>query len=514
VRHLTLTVSLAISAGLSPLRAAESADKILAQHIAALGGAKLLKARAAMEYRGEARDDAAGERGSFTLAIRTPNLIYFELAASSHGWSEADNGKSAWRRDGVQGLRTISGADSKELRTMGYFLNNRFVDYRKDKWSPTYLGNAMVDGRQADVIEMANEASELAGARCKFYFDSATHMLLKQEQPDGADYIAYGDYRPVNGVSEPFHLILHRASQTLDVVFAEVRHNPSLDSHTFDYPGAAISDPPDMAKLFEDLGKHQNDLRKLRRAYSCTLDEVSEEVDGKGKVTKTATERYYLLYLGNRQFRKHIATNGQPLSEPELKKEDERIAKEQKQWEERRKQAQARREAAAAKAGQSAPQQNSPPQNQGDDDMVRDILKVMRFSSFRREPFRGREVLVFDFSPKAGYKPHGLGETLVSKLVGTMWVDESDHEVARVQARSAGSFKIAGGLVASLDSGASILVEQEKVNNEVWMPVIEEVHLSAHLLLVKSERANETDRYSDYKKFTADSKVIFGEVPH
>jgi hypothetical protein len=42
--------------------------------------------------------------------------------------------------------------------------------------------------------------------------------------------------------------------------------------------------------------------------------------------------------------------------------------------------------------------------------------------------------------------------------------------------------------------------------------VLEEVHLTAHLLLFKSEKANETDRYSDYKKFTADSTVTFGEI--
>jgi hypothetical protein len=138
----------------------------------------------------------------------------------------------------------------------------------------------------------------------------------------------------------------------------------------------------------------------------------------------------------------------------------------------------------------------------------------MQFSNFRREPFHGHEVLVFDFSPKADFKPHGLGETLVSKLVGTMWVDENDHQVARVQARSDGSFKVAGGLLATLDSGSSIVAEQEKVNNEVWMPVYEEAHISAHLLLLKSAKANQTDRYSDYKKFTAESKVTFGEIAH
>jgi hypothetical protein len=201
---------MALSARLSPLPAADAADKILAQNVAALGGAKLLKAGTTLEYRGEARDDAASERGSFTMAMRAPYLIYLERATAIHGWSEADNGKSAWRRDTGQGLRTLSGADSRQLRATGYFLNSGFVDYRKDKWSATHLGSATVDGRQTDVVEMANEASELAGAQCKFYFDSVTHMLLKQEQPNGGGYIAYSDYRPVDGVPRPFHLVLHR----------------------------------------------------------------------------------------------------------------------------------------------------------------------------------------------------------------------------------------------------------------------------------------------------------------
>ncbi len=478
--------------------AADPPDKIISQHIAALGGAKALKARETVEYRGEARD-AAGGRASFTLAIRAPNLIYLEMAASNGGWSEADNGKSAWRRDSAQGLRTLSGPESKQLRTLAYFLNAGFVDYRKDKWSPAVA---------ADAIEMTNEASELAGARAKFYFDPVFHMLVRLEQPDGSS-IGFDDYRPVNGVREPFHMVLHRGTETYDVTFSEIVPNKPPDLHTFDYPGAAISNAPDMGKLLEDLSKHQSDMRSVRRQYSCTLDEVSEDVNGKGKVAKTTIERYYVFYLGNHEFRKHVATNGLPLSATEMKKEEERLAKEQKQWEERRKQAQAARQAAAAKKGTQPP----PQQNNGDADMIRDVLKVMQFSNFRREPFRGREVLVFDFSPNAGYKPHGLMETLVSKFIGTMWVDENDHQVARVQARSSGSFKVGGGLLASLDSGSSFVVEQEKVNNEVWVPVLEEVHLTAHLLLFKSEKANVTDRFSDYKKFTADSTVTFGEIP-
>ena len=90
LRHIKLALALAV--GLSPLASAQSADKILSQHVSALGGAKILKPLATVEYRGEAREQATGDRASFTLTIHAPNLIYIELAAVEHGWSEADNG--------------------------------------------------------------------------------------------------------------------------------------------------------------------------------------------------------------------------------------------------------------------------------------------------------------------------------------------------------------------------------------------------------------------------------------
>jgi hypothetical protein len=515
----TFAPVLAVAFGLASPVAAQTADKVLAQQVAALGGTKALKSQATVEYRGEARDEATGDRGSFTLTIHTPNLIYLEFAGSAHGWSEADNGKSAWRRDAEQSARTLTGAESKQLRALGAFLNSHFVDYKKGKWSATYQGTAAVDGHNSDVIEMANSASELAGAKCKFYFDSATHMLLKQEQEDdrGARSIVFSDYRPVGGVPEPYHLTLRQGAQSLDVTLSKVARDAAFVSGLFDYPGAALTEPPDMGKLFADLNKHQDDLNKLRRTYSCIIDETSQEIDGQGKVTKTTDERFYAFYLGEHQFRKLIAKNGVPVSDKELQKEDERIAKEQpkveerqKKDDERRKQAKAKRAAEAAKS--TANDSETASDDDEDTDSIRTILKVMRFFNFRREPFRGHEVLVFDFGPKPDYKPHGLVESLISKFIGTMWVDEKDHQVVRVQARSSGSFKIGGGLLASLEAGSSIVVEQEKVNGEVWMPVYEEGHISARILLLKSAKANETARYSDYKKFTVGSKVTFGDV--
>jgi hypothetical protein len=62
-------------------------------------------------------------------------------------------------------------------------------------------------------------------------------------------------------------------------------------------------------------------------------------------------------------------------------------------------------------------------------------------------------------------------------------------------------------MLASLEKGSNIVVEQAKVNDEVWLPVYAEVHMSGRLLFFKA-KDNEIDRYSDYKKFSTDTRIL------
>jgi|GEM_PF-3963882 len=117
----------------------------------------------------------------------------------------------------------------------------------------------------------------------------------------------------------------------------------------------------------------------------------------------------------------------------------------------------------------------------------------------------GLAVIVFDFQPKPNIKPRNIGEGLVQKLVGVMWVDEQAKEIARLEAHFNDKFKIAGGLLATLQPGGALVFEQTYINDEVWLPSYTEINLSARILLFKGISANLTLRYSDYKKFKAEA---------
>ncbi|MGA2901577.1 MAG: hypothetical protein ABSF40_15215 [Candidatus Acidiferrales bacterium] len=115
-------------------------------------------------------------------------------------------------------------------------------------------------------------------------------------------------------------------------------------------------------------------------------------------------------------------------------------------------------------------------------------------------------MIVFDFGPNPDYKPKNLAENIVQKLGGVLWVDEQARDVARLEARFNDNVKIGGGILASLSKGSNLVFEQTMVNDEVWLPSYSEVHAAARVVFFKV-KANEIDRYSDYKKFSSEVKL-------
>jgi hypothetical protein len=63
-----------------------------------------------------------------------------------------------------------------------------------------------------------------------------------------------------------------------------------------------------------------------------------------------------------------------------------------------------------------------------------------------------------------------------------------------------------GGVLAKLKKGAAFTIEQERINDEIWLPSIAEINLSLRVLLVKGIDLNQVIRSYDYRKFTTEVK--------
>jgi len=202
---------------------------------------------------------------------------------------------------------------------------------------------------------------------------------------------------------------------------------------------------------------------------------------------------YDVFYVGDEQARHLLAKDGKPLDAREKKKAD---AKFDKEFDEQKK-----RQAKLA----SDPKKQAK-QEQEEEAQLSDFLRAERFTNPRRELYRGKEVIAFDFSGNPDYKAKKLIERIIQKVSGVMWVDEQAREIVRLEARFDDSAKIGGGLVASLRKGSNFVFEQEKINEEVWMPSYMEVHVEARVFVMRL-REDAVDRYSEYKKFRTGSAL-------
>ena len=129
------------------------------------------------------------------------------------------------------------------------------------------------------------------------------------------------------------------------------------------------------------------------------------------------------------------------------------------------------------------------------------ILPLMTISNPRRLLVNGRSTLAYDFTGNPHAKAHGLAENAARKIAGTVWIDETDRDVARLEARFDDTFRIGGGFLATIQKGTSLIFEQSHIGEGLWMPSVSEIHLAARELMVKGVRRNIHVKDSDFRRF-------------
>jgi hypothetical protein len=247
---------------------------------------------------------------------------------------------------------------------------------------------------------------------------------------------------------------------------------------------------PDIKQLLSEVQENQKQIESLVDQYSCTENEEVRELDKDGRVKKTIVKEYEDFYLGGRLVRREVKKDGKPLSPGEQKKEDGRAEKRIREYE---------------KKHSEEGERTAKKKEQVD---VSTLLRVSNFTHPRWAQFRQHEVIVFDFAPNPDYRPRNRTEDLLHKLAGNLWVDDNPRQVVRLEAHLSDAFKLGGGLLASVRKGASLVIEQAKTNDEVWLPSYVEAHFSARLLLFASALGDYTSRFSDYKKFRVETVSV------
>lgn len=244
------------------------------------------------------------------------------------------------------------------------------------------------------------------------------------------------------------------------------------------------TDPPlpDIRQLMKEAHEHQKQLEKLQENYTFSESEVVQDLDSNGKVNKTETYEHEVFYVDAHPISRMVKKDGKALNDEEEKKETDRVSKD------------------VEKA-------QKPDQPKEDEQIsLRLVLEAADVRNPRRQIFRGRSTIVFDFAGRRDLKAHGLSQDLSKKLQGTVWVDEADRQVAHLEATFDDNFHIAGGLVANVQKGSHFSFDQAPVEAGLWLPTGAEITVQMRVMLFKGIHRHVTARNYDYKRFRVDAE--------
>ncbi len=504
---------------------AQTADKIVKQAVKAMTngkGERALREIRSWQVKGTITNLKDGSSGGYQAAATQPDLYVREFDLRGLEGAMGYNGKSAWTRDSRDGLRTLTGDASRDFQTEARYRNARWLDYKKEKSKLGLGGQTTVQGKTANAVVLTT----VKNVKIKLYFDAASGLLVREEIPAGeiTRVFEYSDFRPVGSLTEPHAITVSEGDERYEIKLAQIVHNPRIERAAFEFPKISGEPLPDVPALLKEVGKNEDEIDRLLEKYTYTETITSREFDPKGQMKVKESETFELTFYKGARIRRLVAKNGKPLTPKEDADAQKDVEKRIREIEKREAEKERKERETAQKASKNSgantdgdPNGDSPNSDSEDERKERptiaDVLRASKLLNPRRERFRSRDVIVFDFEPLPGYKPKKNYEKLFGKMAGALWIDPIDKQVARVEARLVETYKIGGGMLASLKEGANFTFEQERVNQEIWLPTRAEINLGVRVLLFKGLNINQTITYGDYKRFSVEAEKEKLKVP-
>jgi len=474
--------------------AAQSPAKVLKQAEKAAGGAKALRGISSWRRTGTIKRLSDGAVGKYEARAAKPNLYRESYDLAGFEFETGYNGRSSWARDSRLGLSTLTGESSVDLQTEAIYRNSLWFETKKQKAKIASAGTSSVVGRPHNVMVLGTSK----GVNIKLHFDAATGLLTREEIPAGerTKTIDYTDHRKTGGTIQPHKITVYDGEERYEIALDKIELNAPVGRAEFEFPATAGEPLPDIRALLNQLQQNEDKVESILDKYSYNQKSTKREIGKDGVLRDAESETVQLSFYKGYRIRRLIEKNGRALTQNEQQDADRDAEKRVEEIEKLI----AKRDREAIK--------NGPPDENSRRVSVAELLRASNLANPRRERFRGRDVIVFDFEPDPNFDYKNAKSMLkfFGKTAGVMWIDEKDKQVARLEAYLADSFKVGGGVLAKLNKGASFTLEQERVNDEIWLPSVTDINLSVRVLLVKGIDVNQQIRSFGYRRFETEVK--------
>jgi hypothetical protein len=258
--------------------------------------------------------------------------------------------------------------------------------------------------------------------------------------------------------------------------------------------------PEQIRQLFRIVADKDIENHKRQRDYTYIDREVNHNLDSQGETKSTEVNTYEILEIYGTQVQRLIEKDDKPLSAKESAKEEEKIQKiidkrKNESEEDRRK-----REEKEAKEREEGRK------------FVREVADAYDFKLVGTEEVSGREAWMIDGEPRPGYEPQMKDAKFLPKFHGRVWIDKGDLQLAKMDIEALDTVSI-GWVLARIHKGSRFMLQQTRVNDEVWLPEHVTFKFDARVALLKGYKIDGDQEYRDYKKFRTSAKIVgVGEV--
>lgn len=255
-----------------------------------------------------------------------------------------------------------------------------------------------------------------------------------------------------------------------------------------------------MQDLFRIVADKDDLNQKLERDYTYVDREVENKLDGKGQNKSTERKTYEILEIYGEPVRRLIAKDDKPLDGKDAQKEDEKI---QKIIDKRKNESESDRRKREEKQEK---------EREDDRKFVHEIANAYNFTLVGTEAVGGRDAWVIDGEPRPGFEPHMKESKFLSKFHGRVWIDKGDLQLAKMDVEAIETVSL-GWVIARVHRGTRFMLEQTRVNDEVWLPRKISFKIDARVALLKGFNIDGEETFRDYMKFRTSSKIVgMGEV--
>lgn len=255
-----------------------------------------------------------------------------------------------------------------------------------------------------------------------------------------------------------------------------------------------------MRNILRVSADHDLENDKRQRDYTYLEREEQHKLDGKGRVKSTEVRTSEVLMIYGEQVERLIAKDDKPLSAKDAGKEEGKI---QKIIDKREHESEKDRQKRLAKEEKDREDGRK---------FVMEVADAYNFRFLGIEKIDGRDAYVIDAEPRPGFEPKMKYANILPKFRFRAWIDKQDLQWTKLDAFCIDTVSF-GLFLARIHKGTRIIVDQTRVNEEVWLPKHLDIKLNARLALLKNFNLDYDTTYSDYKKFRAGAKIVgVGEV--